>query len=103
MLPERKPPSPGDPVAYEEDPSQWAAGLIKSMREPRNCGIASDMYSGFVDEIEKIESQQSSIVIPTSLAPPAPPDDAAALATAELAEDVPMWHDDAPPETGPAP
>ena len=47
-------PAPGDPVTkYEQSPGEWAAGLMKAMRESRNCGIASNVYGNFVDEIEQ--------------------------------------------------
>ena len=47
-------PAPGDPVArYDQARGDSAAGLMKAMRESRNCGIASNVYSEFVDEIEQ--------------------------------------------------
>ena len=40
----------GDAIAsMDENPSEWAAGLLKVMREERNCGMASDVYATVVD------------------------------------------------------
>ena len=63
LPPAAKPVSPGDPETYEQDRQQWAAQTMKSMREDRNCGLASNVYADFVEEIERTESTQSSIII----------------------------------------
>ena len=69
-------PRAGDPASYDQSPGEWAAGLMKVMREERNCGMASNVYGQFVDDIEKTESAQSSVIIgePRPLPSPAPPD-----------------------------
>ena len=96
----------GDPVTkYEDGKGEWSANLLNTMREERNCGMSSNIYANFVDEIELTESAQSSIIIDVASDPmprlrsPAPPDDYAAQhPTAEMAAAAPMWQ----PATKPA-
>ena len=79
--------SAGDPMKYEESRGEWAAGLLKSMREARNCGMSSNIYTDFAQEIEETESRQSSIVLPSALPTPSVP----LSITAPLAEAAPLW------------
>ena len=103
--------APGDPIAlYDDARGEWAAGLLKSMRETRNCGLASDVYANFVDEVEKAESNQSSIIIQNEiglLPTPSNPtvDLETHMPTADLASQAPMWREEpvAPAEPKPMP
>ena len=110
-------------MAYDQDRQHWAAGAMKSMREERNCGMSSNVFGDFVEEVERTESAQSSIVLqsPDPLAgqirvlpSPAPPDDGiftkqnptsptaqplVTTITAELAKGAPLWKEEPAPSS----